>query len=653
MRRADEDRLRLRPGKPRQERDPGVQRFTRQVLRAAQKTGAGTSPALRRASGRGAEKGRGLVAARLVGDRLGARSRRVVVKARLVVHAQAAPGSTGAHLRYIQRDSVTREGTRGQLYAAERDTADGDAFEQRLAGDRHAFRFIVSPEDAAEIGDLRGYTRDLMARMEADLGTKLDWVAVDHWDTDNPHTHVILRGVDDAGANLVIARDYISHGFRGRASELATEWLGPQTEREIAERLTREVGQERWTGLDRRLAGLARDGRVNLADLDRHASPEQRGALVGRVQTLERLGLAERVDAGSWRIDAEAEQTLRAMGERGDIIRTIQRALGGAAREHVVFDDRGGRPITGRIAGKGLADELQDRGYLVVDGLDGRAHYVALPQRAELAAYPVGGVVEVRPSRAAPRQADHTIAQQARADGLYRVDRHLADAQRDARPGADPTAFVEAHVRRLEALRRAGHVERIEAGVWRVPADFLDRVAAHEASRSTGAAVDLRSHLDVKAQARSLGATWLDRELIADAQPAAMGFGAEVRSALTARADFLEEQGLASRRGQRLVLARDLIATLRARDVAAAGARLASETGLDHRHVEDGERVSGTYRRSVMLASGRFAMLDDGVGFSLVPWQPVVEQRLGQAVSAVTRGGSVSWTLSRQRGLGV
>ncbi len=117
------------------------------------------------------------------------------------------------------------------LNSADRDIADVDSFEARVEPDRHEFRFIVSPEDAAEIGDLRAYTRALMGRMEADLGTRLDWVAVDHWDTDNPHTQVVLRGVDATGENLVIARDYIAHGMRCRASELATDLLAPQTER--------------------------------------------------------------------------------------------------------------------------------------------------------------------------------------------------------------------------------------------------------------------------------------------------------------------------------------------------------------------------------------------------------------------------------------
>ncbi len=131
------------------------------------------------------------------------------------------------------------------------------------------------------------------------------------------------------------------------------------------------------------------------------------------------------------------------------------------------------------------------------------------------------------------------------------------------------------------------------------------------------------------------------------------GFGAEVRTALDERRAFLVEEGLATRRGQQTILARDLLSTLRDRDVAQVGRALATEAGSEHRPVKDGDSVRGIYRRSVMLTSGRFAMIDDGVGFSLVPWKPVLEQRLGQTVSGVVRGGSVSWDLSRQRGIGV
>jgi type IV secretory pathway VirD2 relaxase len=155
------------------------------------------------------------------------------------------------HLRYIEREGVGPDGEPGKAYGPSTDEVDLDAFELRGRDDRHQFRFIVSPEDSGELGDLRRYTRHLMQRMEADLGTSLDWVAVDHWNTDNPHTHILLRGKDDSGRDLIISRDYIAHGMRERAAGLATEWLGPRTEQEIRQSLQREVEQERWTSLDR------------------------------------------------------------------------------------------------------------------------------------------------------------------------------------------------------------------------------------------------------------------------------------------------------------------------------------------------------------------------------------------------------------------
>ena len=107
---------------------------------------------------------------------------------------------------------------------------------------------------------------------------------------------------------------------------------------------------------------------------------------------------------------------------------------------------------------------------------------------------------------------------------------------------------------------------------------------------------------------------------------------------------------MAEKRGPRVILARNLLATLRNRELAQAAKSIATETGLEHRPVGDGQRVAGIYRRNVVLARGRYAMLDDGKGFSLVPWKPVIEQRLGQQLAATVRGGGVSWERGRQRG---
>ncbi|HCP6205571.1 relaxase/mobilization nuclease and DUF3363 domain-containing protein [Pseudomonas aeruginosa] len=653
-----DDDFRVRPSAPKNRGKNQGQSFVSKVLKQAGKASSGKS-AVRRpgAAGTGqrpgSRLGRGHTAARFAGAKLTPMSRRVTIKTLLVNHQRASPQSLAKHLRYIERDGAGRDGEPGRAYGPQADEADLDAFKERCADDRHHFRFIVSPEDGGELDDLRTYTRHLVNRMEADLGTRLDWVAVDHWNTDNPHTHLIVRGRDDTGKDLIIAGDYIAHGFRHRAAELATEWLGPRTELEIQQTLGREVEQERWTSLDRTLQREAgEDGRVQIERFNEPTLQRQRQRLllIGRLQRLQRLGLANEARPGTWAIHADAEKTLRALGERGDIIRTMQRAMRGEPRELAVFepgDD--GRTILGRVAAKGLADELHDRGYLVLDGVDGKAHYVALNARDELANYPTGAVVEVKGS-ADVRAADKNIAALA-SDGLYRTDHHLAIEQGRATPGRDPQEVVAAHVRRLEALRRAGLVERVAEGLWEVPGDLPEQGRRYDSQRLGGVAVELKSHLPIERQARVIGATWLDQQLIGGGRGLGdLGFGGDAKQAMQQRADFLEEQGLAQRRGQRVILARNLLGTLRNRELAQAAKDIAGETGLEHRPVADGQRVAGIYRRSVMLASGRYAMLDDGMGFSLVPWRPVIEQRLGQQLAATVHGGGMSWEIGRQRG---
>ncbi|MFG5862614.1 DUF3363 domain-containing protein [Metapseudomonas sp. CR1201] len=637
----DESRFRPQPGKQQQR----GQAFVNQVLRQSNKAGIGKP----RKAGQqpGARLGRGHVAARFSRQQQSANARRVTIKTRLVNLRQAGKRSTHSHLRYIERDGVSREGEPGKAYGPLSDQADVEAFEARGREDRHQFRFIVSPEDAEQLDDLRTYTRHLMSRMEADLGTRLDWVAVDHWNTDNPHTHIVLRGKDDTGKDLVIARDYIAEGMRNRAAELATEWLGPRTELEIQRSLQREVQQERWTSLDRTLLREREAGVLHVKTLAHHP---RRQLLIGRLQHLQRQGLARESQPGQWVMRDDTEATLRALGERGDILRTLQRAMGGMQRDLAVFEPGGGSPaVVGRVVAKGLADELRDRGYLVVDGLDGKAHYLALPAGSELADYPIGAVVEAR-TMSEPRAVDRSLVALA-VDGVYRTDHHLILATSRSGQQEPPEAQVERHVRRLEALRRAGIVERLEDGVWRVPADLPERGRQHDTQRRGDLVIELRTPLSVERQVRAIGATWLDQQLIGGNQGLAdTGFGRQVREALRQRADVLVEQGLAERQGQRVVLARNLLGTLRERELSVTAQEIAAQTCLQYRPTADGERVSGIYRRAVQLASGRFAMLDDGVGFSLVPWKPVIEPRLGQHLSAVVRGNSVSWQLGRHRG---
>lgn len=649
---ADDDRFRLHPKPPRERTGPRSQRFVSQVLRAVSKSGANASGA--RGARRASTFGRGRVAAGLAGRGHDGSARRVVIKSRFVVLKRAGAEAVSAHLRYIEREGVTRDGRKGQAYGADIDAADLKAFEERGRGDRHQFRFILSPEDAPELQDLRGFTRQLMQRMETDLETPLDWVAVDHWDTDNPHTHIVLRGRIGSGRqdrDLVIAPDYLAHGVRLRACEIATEWMGPRTEAEIRRSLQREVDQQRLTGLDRQLLRQAEVDVVNLTEMAGNASRAQRQTrLRARLQRLEAMALAERIDANRWRLAPGMEQTLAAIGERGDILRTMHRAMKGERRE-LVADPPTDAPVIGRIAGKGLDDELHDRPYLVVDGIDGHAHYLKLPAGTDLAELPLGGIVEARPS-AQERAVDRNVLAAAR-DGLYTTASHRAQLVQAG--DRDSQATVEVHVRRLEALRRSGIVERVADGVWVVPPDLLQKARQYDAQKGPGPTVELRSHLPIEQQVRAFGATWLDRSLVVSGipQPAAQGFGAKVREAMRQRVEFLVGQGLAERRGQRVVFSRNLLATLRDRELSETARAIAAETGLKYRRPINGQKLVATYRRSLMLVSGRYALLDDGVGFSLVPWKPVIESRLGKQVAATFHGREVAWEIGYRRGVGL
>ncbi|RUX44242.1 DUF3363 domain-containing protein, partial [Mesorhizobium sp. M7A.F.Ca.US.014.04.1.1] len=255
------------------------------------------------------------------------------VKARVVRQFR---GSTplAAHLKYLGREGVARDGEKAKMFGPDEDGADHDAFSERCKDDRHHFRFIVSPDDAQELGDLKSFARGLMVDMERDLGTNLDWIGIDHWNTEHPHVHILVRGVADDGENLVISRDYIRQGMRDRASDILTQTLGPRTDNDIRRTVERQIDTERWTQLDRQLVRDAdRLGIIDLAPLRSHEPDEFLTLKIGRLRKLEGLGLASEIRPGQWTIAEEAETTLHALGERGDIIKRMHRSLSGRGAE--------------------------------------------------------------------------------------------------------------------------------------------------------------------------------------------------------------------------------------------------------------------------------------------------------------------------------
>jgi type IV secretory pathway VirD2 relaxase len=355
--------------------------------RALRQRGHISSATPKRGMGAGARAAAGLMAPG---------TRRVIVKARYMRIVGGDLGAARAHMKYIVRDGVTREGTPGRPYDANGDDADAGAFLDRSEKDPHQFRFVVSAEDT-RLADLKPFIRDLLSQMEHDLDTKVDWVAVDHFNSRHPHTHIMIRGRDKNGEELVMARDDISHGVRGRAQALITLELGPETEVEQVQKLFNEVGQERLTRLDRSLVARAKDGILVISAAE-EADPVQQTLRVGRLKTLERLGLAKERQQGVWALDRGAEGKLRQLGERADKFKMMQCALREVGIERAAVSlalfERGPRkaPLIGKVVGVGLVDEISDRTWVVVNAVDGRVHYAELG-RLQAGEMPARGMV--------------------------------------------------------------------------------------------------------------------------------------------------------------------------------------------------------------------------------------------------------------------
>jgi type IV secretory pathway VirD2 relaxase len=658
-----EDRFRPKLGRIRSRGDAQAKRYLNRVLHAVARIEPRRFSLSRKSAFTGTRIGRGAGFGHVAAYRgmpHGLRVRRAIVKTHIAKLAGSGTDAARLHIRYIQRDGVSKEGEAGRLYNATSDDVDGDAFRERGQDDRHQFRIIVSPEDAVELDDLKPFTRRLMRQVERDLDTRLDWVAVDHHDTEHPHIHIVVRGKDESGKDLVIARDYIAHGMRARAVEILTEELGPRSEREIEQAMRNEVSQERFTYLDHELVRDADDGLFDTRHEPRDPFGRFKHALkLRRLQQLGRMGLARESAKGFWRLSPQLEETLRRMGERGDIIKTIQRRMREAGLERPdtdleIYDpaDRRARRLVGRVMAIGLYDELRNRHYVILDGTDGRTHYVRIGEVVDPSDFAKGAIVEISPKKAEPRQADRTIATIAEANnGHYSVDVHER---------ADPRstdAYRQAHVRRLEALRRADIVARRPDGTWLVAEDYLERAAAFEARVNARSPVRLAmlSYLPLERLIDADGATWLDQKLVhgEDGGTSMAGFGREVRRALDDRRAFLIKEGLAQAKTGQVTYRQDMLNALRQRELGGAAATLSTELGKTFTPLVPGARIEGVYCHAVKLTSGKFAVIETSREFALVPWRDALERRRGQQVTGIARAAGISWSLTRNRTLGV
>ena len=412
-------------------------------------------------------------------------SRRCVIKARYVGMTASGRKLAKAHLAYLERDGVERDGSPGHLYGAD-EKFSAEEFREPLAKEKRQFRFIVSPEDGAQL-DLTEFARQFMRQVEKDTGRRLIWAAVNHHDTDNPHVHIVVRGVDRDGDDLRIDGRYLGEGMRWRAQEIVTRELGRRSEMDVSMEWAADVGREGFTEIDRAIAGhISPDGSVELAKL--LAAPEGEGrACLDRLQVLEEMQLANKAEGGVWRLVDGWKEFLVQRGEDLEARGRLRALIGDEASRYRVLRREDPIPVAdGVVVAKGLHDELTGEMFAAIKTAAGQAYYLRLPLPVADALHEKDLVrigFEVEPWL---KPADRIVARFAQENGgTYDPVRHqrALEGLRQSPAGQGqptPAERVAANVRRLERLARYRLATRLPDGRWQIPADLLSQLEARE-----------------------------------------------------------------------------------------------------------------------------------------------------------------------------
>ncbi len=282
-------------------------------------------------------------------------------------HYAGAAAKLVEHGKYLERDSTGPDGEPGKLYDRENDEVQGaQRLEEWANADKRHFRLMLSPESGARIEDLKDFTRATMARMERDLGYPLEWVAANHFNTDNPHVHVILRGRRRDGPEFTIPSEYVMRGLRHSMRDVATEMLGnrgPEDERLALERETRA---ERHTRLDKLLEQEIQPGRtVRVQAVGRKLEPVLRAALRNRVRELAHMGLAHEVKRNRFRFEPDWSSRLTEIGRSIDIRRRLGREMAPGQGKLRLYAPHMGR-VAGEVLETGRRGEGKGKGYIIV-----------------------------------------------------------------------------------------------------------------------------------------------------------------------------------------------------------------------------------------------------------------------------------------------
>jgi type IV secretory pathway VirD2 relaxase len=559
--------------------------------------------------------------------------RRVFIKFHIARSGPQRHAAFARYLSYIKRDGTDRDGSRSPMYSQSDEEIGVRDFNARARNDPHQFRIIASPEDSKEIKDLTGFTRKLMAQAGNDLGTRLDWVAVNHFDTEQPHIHIVLRGKDLCHDDLYIDGKYITEGLRYRAERIVANSLGPKRWRDITALQLRDVSRNAFTSIDRDFEEALSNGALKLTQPVTRSERILENVHAKRLKHLQMLGLAKQLSPDTWRLETGWAESLKSLRRH----EYIERARGNTFATHRSDMEmrlpsdilRAGETITGRIVAILPSDELSSRMNLLIDGVEGRLRRVILPEGRIEDLPGIGGVLSVSATANPVADIDQSILGIARQNGgLFST--HLLRSQ-----GRDLSPINEVEFRRrLEALKRAGLATPARADDWIISDDFELVETGPKLS------IKVRSWLPVSQLAERRAFTWLDETDPRQFAGIKRGYGAHVRQALTARKVWLEQQGLARPRP-------GLLDHQELQEALSGMAASRNKTIVD----DAGASVfQGVYSGHLDLARRRFAIMENTRQIMAIPYTSGRASWQGRHMEVRRSGKSLEWSLGRSRG---
>jgi type IV secretory pathway VirD2 relaxase len=549
---------------------------------------------------------------------------RVVVKARVVSGKGASSlERMRKHRTYLSRSGTGLTGKRPEFFTERGHTTQEALHLEGLTwvNDPHHFRLIISPELGAAL-DLEDYVRSVMREVSTDLKTKLEWYGVCHHNTDNAHAHVVLRGVDDKGDPLVIAREYLSHGVRHVAEREASVRLGMRNQEEVDRGITKTLHEERFTFIDKELVkerDHSGEGVVRILPLAPEAREFARKARLNKLQRLaflESKGLCREERTGVWKVDADLEGVLRELSHRRKVEQVVAPFL--ARREEAkqdlhIYKESEKFPsgeLVGTVIAKDLLDELYDKKFLLLSGHDGRNHFIPLGAFSEAEGFECkpGQVVKVvgqKPGKARAEEVIHRfLGERGGEFSLERFQAHVASEVGQKRwklpLGVSVDEYVERFKARCESLSKAALIEKLSEERWNVPRDIVSRVKNYDAvtQKKLKVSVLRETYRSIDEEVSVKGASWLDR-IVGQDNPglqARGAFGLQVSRAVKKRAQLLEQRGI--------IQTRDTYAELLRRDERAISAKIEKQYGRTYGTLREGREVSAEVLGYELLSDG-------------------------------------------------